>query len=216
MIGEKSVDVGQLFGELANQLRRNVAVAIGAVGAMTAASLAIETYAQSSAMFVEGFVSLIAQYYVTRFALSAADLLPPDAPGRFGSFWGMNIITNICIVLGCVLFVLPGAYLAARWFVAGPIILAEDKTAGEGMSESWEIMRESVWRLVGALLVLFVFGFGAAFLPFFFYPENAVPMAVQALSSLCLSATSVLGWLMAVGAYGLVAGRERSLEEVFA
>lgn len=216
MIGDKPLDVGQLFGELANQLRSNALLAISAVVVMAIASLAIETYVQAGSMILEGFVNLIAQYYVSRFALSAAGLLPADAPGRFGSYWGMNIITNIAIVVGTLLLTLPGVYLGARWFIATPIILAEDKTAGEGMSDSWEIMQPSVWSLVGAILVLGVIGFGAAFVPFFLYGDQPIPLSVQAFSSLCLSATSVLGWLMAVGAYRLVARPERSLEEVFA
>jgi len=171
VIGDKPLEVGQLFGQLAVQLRGNAVPAIAAVAALTAVSLAIEAYAPAVSIFVEGFASLIAQYYVTRFALSAADLVPPDPPARFVSFWGMNIITNIAITLGCLLLVLPGAYLAARWFVAGPIILAEDKTAGEGMSESWELMRPSAWPVVGAILLLFLVGFGAGLLPFFHYGE---------------------------------------------
>lgn len=216
VIGERSLDVSQLFGELANQLRHNVVLTIGVIGATTAITLAAEAYVPAASMFVDGAASLIAQYFVTRLALASAGLLPADAPGRFGSYWGMNIITNICIALGCLLLILPGLYLAARWFVASPVIIAEDRTAGEGMSESSELVRQSVWHVMGAILVLSAVGFGAALLPFFFYVESAAPLTVRAASAACLNGTSVLGWLMAVGFYRLVGRPEQSLEEVFA
>jgi len=72
VIGYRPLDVSQLFAELANQLRANALLAIAAVATLTAASVAIETYAPAASVFVEGFLSLVVQYFVTRFGLAAA------------------------------------------------------------------------------------------------------------------------------------------------
>lgn len=214
-----SLEVGQLFSELGNQLRQNSAVAGIAIIGLVGINLALDQASSngSGAFALSGFLSLIAQYYVTRAALTRGGMMAEGAKGRFGSFWGMNILTGICILVGCLLLIIPGVYLAARWFIAGPAILAGDRTAGEGMRESWETMRESAWQVVGTLLVLFVVGWGAGFLILFLFPGDAEPtLTVAAISYLCMFTTSVAGWLMAVGAYRLLTGSHRSLEEVFA
>jgi hypothetical protein len=213
-----SVDVGEMFGALGEQVRGNALTIILAVAGLTAANLALDQLSKdgSGTFFLSGLTALGAQYYVTRAALDRAGFLPEGRPGRFGSFWGMNILTGLAILVGCILLVLPGLYLLARWLIAAPVILAEDKTAGEGMRESWEMMGGSAWQAVGAVLVLYVCGFALALGPLLLFEVDSTPMAVQVVSYIVLFGTTVSGWLMAVGVYAMVAQRHRSLEEVFA
>jgi hypothetical protein len=210
------LDVGRLFGALVEQVRQNMLTLVGWTVALTASNLALDQFSKSGSFAGAGFMSLIAQYLVTRSALRRSGLLAGEGANRFGSFWGMNIITGLTILLGSVLLIIPGLYLAARWFIAGPAILAEDMTAGEGMRESWEMMKPSAWHVVGAVLLLYGCGYGLGILPLFFFPADDAPLGIEAISYLALSATSVLGWLMAVGTYQLVSHRNPSLAEVFA
>jgi membrane-anchored glycerophosphoryl diester phosphodiesterase (GDPDase) len=71
--------------------------------------------------------------------------------------------------LGCVLLLLPGIYLAARWMIAAPAIIGEDLSARAGMRESWERTRDSVWPIAGALVIVVGRGFVAAMIPVMVY-----------------------------------------------
>src|SRR3954453_12780051 len=106
-----------MFGALVEQVRRNPLVIILAVAGLTAANLGLDQLAENGPgnFFPSGLMSLAAQYYVTRAALGRAGLPPERGASRFGSFWGMNILTGLAILVGCILLVLPGLYLLARW-----------------------------------------------------------------------------------------------------
>jgi hypothetical protein len=210
------VEVGQLFGALAEQVRRNIATTLIAVAILVAGNLALDRLGETSSLAPSGFLSLGVQLYVTRAALGRAGLLTQGAKARLWSFWGMSIVTSIAILAGCVLLLIPGLYLAARWFLAGPAIIAEDLSAGEGMRESAELTRSSIWHIGGALLLLYGCGFGAGLVPLTFYPDNGAPIVVQAFSYVCIFATSISAWLMAVGAYAMLSHRGQRLAEVFA
>ncbi|MEO5773203.1 MAG: glycerophosphoryl diester phosphodiesterase membrane domain-containing protein [Sphingomicrobium sp.] len=216
MTEQLSLKAGQVLGAMIVETTRNMAVAAVAVAGLTAIDLVSVQLSIQGSMIISGMASLTSQYFVTRFALDRAGLLPAGFTGRFGSFWGMNIVTNLATVLGLLLLIVPGLYLAARWFIAAPSILAEDRTAGEGMGESWERMKGSVWHVLAAILVLYLSGFGLAMAPQFFVAEDNLPMALQIFSSFASSVTIVLGWLMAVGAYRLTVQPEESLAEIFA
>jgi hypothetical protein len=211
------LDVGQLFGALGEETRRSAIVVVVTVAALTIVDVALDRAMPDRGSFaISGFASMVGQYLLTRTALTRSNMLSEGAPSRFGSFWGMCIGTGLLALFGFILLILPGLYLLARWFVAGPAIIAEDKTAGEGMSTSWELTRDTAWPIVGALLIVYACGFGAGILPLFFFSEKALPLSVQVLSSGVINAAVVLAWLMAIGTYRLIAGGHRSLEEVFA
>ena len=210
------LDTSQLFTALREQVRNNFAGFLTAVVCLVLAQLFADNYMQRSSFFFSSMISLFAQYYITRTALMRAGVMIDGVGNKFFSFWGMSIISGLLILLGCVLLIIPGVYLAARWFVAGPALIAEDKTATEGMTESWELLQPSVWHVAGALVVLYGCGFGLGALPFFLVPEESAPLSIQAISALFMTTTSVLGWLMSVGIYTAVAHPERTLEEVFA
>jgi hypothetical protein len=215
-VEDTRVDVGKLFGVLAEQLRQNGLVAAIAVMILVAGNLALDGLGATSSMAPAGFLSLAVQLHVTRSALSRAGQLSTQSKSKFLSFWGMNIVTSIAILLGCLLLLIPGLYLAARWSVAGPAIIAEDLSAGGGMRVSWERTRATAWHLAGAFLIVFGGAFVAAMVPSFLYSENRAPVVVQIISYLFIFGGTVCGWLMAVGAYGLLSGRQESLAQVFA
>ncbi|NUR45557.1 MAG: hypothetical protein HOP91_05305 [Sphingomonas sp.] len=210
------VTSGDMFAALAEQLRANAVAALAAVIILVGGNLALDTYS-SSPFGPAGFLSLAMQLFLTRAALQQAGVIGPKAPAKFLSFWGMTIVSSIAIVLGCILLLLPGIYLAARWMIAGPAIIGEDLSAGAGMRQSWERTRESVWSIAGALVLVVGGGFVAATIPISVYGEGQAPLIVTAIAYLFAFTGSVCGWLMAVGAYEMLGGpRQEELAEVFA
>lgn len=213
---EVALDVGQLFTELGNQLRQNAMVALIALLVLVAGNLVIDQIGKSSSAFANGFLETAVQLYVMRTALKKANLLPEDSKAKFWSFWWMSVMSALAIMVGCVLLIIPGLYLAARWFVAGPVLIAEDKSATEALRESWHLTRGSVWHLVAATLVLFGGGIAFAIVPNVIMPESARGISLDATTYTVMFAAYICGWLMEVGAYGLIRGNQHALAEVFA
>jgi hypothetical protein len=211
------LDVGQLIGAMGEEVQRNIAAIGIAVVVLIVGNLAMDRWLPGTSSFTAaGILSLAVQYGLTRHALDRAGLLPEGAPSRFGSLWGMSIVTGLLCLFGFILLILPGVYMVARWMLAAPIILAEDKSMSEGMSESWANTKESVWSIVGALLIIFIAGYGIGMTLLFVSPTEEPPTEIMAVSYFFLFLASTLGWLMAVGAYRLMVNRAQSLEEIFA
>jgi hypothetical protein len=210
------LNAGQMFAALREEVKKNAAILLGAIVLLVVSQLLVDSYVKSASLAVSGMINLLIQFAVTRSALDRSGMLPQDAGKKFFSFWGMNILSNIAILVGCMLLILPGLYLAARWLIAGPALIVEDRSAGEGLRESWERTRSSVWSAMGALLLLYGCGFFLALLPFLFFPAMSETLPLQALSGFFSSTTIALGWLMGVGTYKLISRPQQALEEVFA
>ncbi|MDT8760501.1 glycerophosphoryl diester phosphodiesterase membrane domain-containing protein [Sphingomonas psychrotolerans] len=123
--------------------------------------------------------------------------------GRAASFVGAGIVTALAVLVGTLLLVVPGIYLAARWLLVSPLIIGEGMTVSEAMRASWRRTAGSFLPLMAALALLFVPGFGGYLLvAMLAYPEYgpADPLAAAA-GNLFLSAAMILGWCLAVAAH---------------
>jgi membrane-anchored glycerophosphoryl diester phosphodiesterase (GDPDase) len=54
------------------------------------------------------------------------------------------------------LFFAPMLYLYARWFVAIPALLAEDLGPVAALRRSWQLSRDSIWRNIFYVVLLFI------------------------------------------------------------
>jgi hypothetical protein len=95
------------------------------------------------------------------------------------------------ILLGMLLLIVPGIYLAIRWLFAPQVAVVEaSDDVGEALSGSSDLVRGSWWRVFGISLVLYTLAFAAAAI-------LGIPLelAADALDSgaLELLATIVLG-----------------------
>ena len=106
---------------------------------------------------LDSLVGFFAGYLLYRRILRDEELMAPGRTGySFGSYFGVSFLAGLGIVLGLLLFIVPGLILAARWAIASPLVVARGMTASEAMRESWELTRISQWRI--ALLYL-LYGF---------------------------------------------------------
>ncbi len=105
------------------------------------------------ASLVYAIVQLIIQAWVIAISFDLAGFhLAGRSTWRLGSLFVLSLLASLGIVLGLVLLVLPGLYLAGRWFVAAPAMLAEGQSASQGLSRSGELMIQD-W-LAGSILVV--------------------------------------------------------------
>jgi Membrane domain of glycerophosphoryl diester phosphodiesterase len=73
------------------------------------------------------------------------------------------IMMSIGIGLGLVALVIPGVFLAIKWSMTFPAIVAERAGPFAAMGRSWELTRGHWWRTFGALLVVVLISFVLAF-----------------------------------------------------
>lgn len=74
-----------------------------------------------------------------------------------------SVIAGFPIVLGAMLFLLPGLYLAARLLLLAPVIAAEGtKSPLEALARSWALTRGNGWAVAGFLLLFSVGGLALA------------------------------------------------------
>ena len=84
---------------------------------------------------------------------------------RTGKLVVVSLLAGFGIVLGFLLLIVPGIVLAARWALAVPVAMLEDRSATKSLQRSREIVRGNGWNV---FKVLFAVGLleGLASLPF--------------------------------------------------
>jgi hypothetical protein len=71
---------------------------------------------------------------------------------------------SLGVGVGLVALVIPGIFLAVKWSMTFPVIVAERAGAFPAMRRSWELTRGHWWRVFGTLLVVVLISFVLAFL----------------------------------------------------
>lgn len=68
----------------------------------------------------------------------------------------LGIVTSILITVGFFFLIIPGIILALMWFVAVPVLVAEDKGVFAAMSRSSELTKGNRWRLIWLFVIIYV------------------------------------------------------------
>lgn len=75
------------------------------------------------------------------------------------SFIALNMLVNLSIMGGFLIFFLPGLYLIGRTFAASPALVAENTLNPiTGFRRGLEVTRGNGWRVFGILLIIFIVG----------------------------------------------------------
>lgn len=215
MIADRE-SAGYLLGETVNLLRSNGGLALAALGVMTVIGVASDLYPSATRLvnFASIFVNLFLQYQISLALLGHYDLLHGySGQRRIWALLGLNILSGLGIVLGMILFIIPGIYLMVRWSASVPALIAEEVGVTESMGRSAQAVEGRFWHVLGALLVIWticILGVAVAVL----MPENQ-SLVVSLITNLFISVGLIAGWHLAVAIY---AGRQHGnrLAEVFA
>jgi len=77
-----------------------------------------------------------------------------EGAGRlFPGMLGMNILIGLGVILGLILLVVPGVFLAMMWSIAGPLKVLEGRAATEAMSRSAALTKNNRWAILGVYLI---------------------------------------------------------------
>jgi hypothetical protein len=75
---------------------------------------------------------------------------------RFWSIIGLAILQYLGIVIGILLFIVPGVMLLARWIAALPACVAEGLGPLASLRRSAELTKGHRWKIFGILLLVFL------------------------------------------------------------
>lgn len=110
---------------------------------------------------------------------------------------GLGIVVAIGVSIGFVFLVIPGVILYLMWMVAVPVLMVENLGVFESLSRSSALTKGSRWKLLGLIVVFFIFSM-----------IIAIPIGVISLisTSLSLVSSALLSTVSAaVGAAGIAA-----------
>ena len=120
--------------------------------------------------------------------------------GFYSRAFGQNFISVIAIIAGLLLLVLPGLFLAVRWSLSMPILLARDCGIIDSLRQSWKMTSAYFWPIFGTLSL--------AYLPFIFaivmiiiFPEPTSALWGLISVELVTSVSILFGWYVQIAFY---------------
>lgn len=124
---------------------------------------------------------------------------------------GTGLLVGLLVGLG-ILLIVPGIWLAVRFFVAVPVTVMEGKAGGSAMERSSALVRGSGWKIFGALFLLgivYVIVLGVAFF-LWVTPSREAPMDLPLAFGAVLSVVvgTFYSTLMGVAYFQLRMGKE--------
>lgn len=100
-----------------------------------------------------GYLSLLLKHYNWE-TVKFDDMIPTD--NRWISFAVLGILKTIAIIVGCLLFVVPGVYLALRWMFAELLVIDQGMRPLEALRASSAMTKGIMWKLLAFSLVAIV------------------------------------------------------------
>jgi len=162
------VQVGESLSFAWNTFKKRPGILIGgfAIGAVImiiiSSVLDTEDMDPSLTTFVMGVVSMVIGVIVemgfTAFALRAHDSLESVRikdlwhPTPFWKYLGIKILTGAIVVVGLILFVIPGVILSLGLMFGTYLVIDKHKGPIEALKGSWQMTKGNKWQLF--LLVL--------------------------------------------------------------
>lgn len=214
---ETEVSAGRLIASMFELMRENAVAVIVSVACLSAVGVSSDMYdPEALTSFPVTLAGIIAQFIVIRQALDRRGLV--QRSGRVvWAYVGVSILTNIGIIFGILLLVVPGVILAIRWSIAVPILLAEEQGVSESLSESWARTKGHALAILVAYLVplaLLIVSLAAYVTG---DPESAeIPLSASILGNLGGNIFMVMSWLLSVAIYAALTHVAEPLEEIFA
>ena len=136
----------------------------------------------SGILIAYGIAITFIQVWITREAFTQVGVMPALSTANALSVYLQGILVGLGVLLGLVLFILPGLYIFARWYVAGPLLIREGAGRRAAMQRSWDMLVVHWPAALGVGLIMFTL--------------SVLPMIVE-LAAPTLATEYGFGWLVA-------------------
>ena len=211
-------EVIEIVDGFRNLVLAHSAYLLGAVALITALYSVADLFVTPAAAFVPNLiVTIYGQFLIVERLLQ--DRLP-DGKGfrRFGSIFGSAFLSGLAILLAAIALVIPAIFLIARWSIAVPAIIAENNSAAESLSTSWDRTAASKLPIFLIYVVATIVWAGTIWLTF--AVGDMVPggnaVALSIVVNALVGGVAVLGWVLSVAIYRRITPDNARFEAVFA
>jgi hypothetical protein len=126
------------------------AVLISGSPGLALLALLISLVAQT--LFTGMVVELVADVQDGRRDASVSGLLQAAMP-VFGQLLAVGIVVGVAVLVGLVLFVVPGLIVLTLWSVAAPVVVLERPPGLSALARSRELVRGHGWQVFGVIFV---------------------------------------------------------------
>lgn len=79
--------------------------------------------------------------------------------GRLPTIILAGIFRGLAMLVGMLAFIFPGIYVLLRTFAIVPVVVLEEKSAGESFRRSWDLAKGEVWKVFVTLLLAWLIFF---------------------------------------------------------
>ena len=152
--------IGMIFSEAFAMMKRNVPLfGIFVLASLLLSSLAVLGVSEFSANLIEPLGSIVIGYVFLHMLLSKENLAQGAMSlGNALAYLGVYIVAGIGMILGFVLLLVPGLFLAARWSLVTQLVVGEELSVSEALSRSWELTGPRQWTIIGYVAIVMLIG----------------------------------------------------------
>ncbi|HEV2600046.1 hypothetical protein [Sphingopyxis sp.] len=207
------------IGQLIAAMPATIAVAwllVASLGVMSDASVKLDIGLQLSVAIAYWVILTGVQVWLTGEALTRLGAAPTLGVAQSLGVVLQAILIALGITLGLLLLILPGLYVASRWYLAGSILILDGGGRRAAMERSWRLL-EAHWPAALALsIIMAALSVGpfwlAGHMSGFFGGEEFL---MQFILNLCSSTGIVGGYLAAVALLTVIEPPTRELQKIF-
>lgn len=199
-------------------VRGNIGLALGVLAGLVALSVALDMLTGPDGrgtMFITGLATVLGQFLVTRKVMEDRGLLSSGAEGYRAT--GFGAVFGVCLLL-----IVPGIFLATRWFAAVPALFGAPVGVTGALGESWERTKGHAGAIFGAMVLIYLpmiiaaFAVGVLSVAVGGAAGPTGVFGVSLLVNAVATAAAIFGWHAAIAFWDLRAPAASTLAEVFA
>lgn len=213
-------DMGRKVSELCAEALALAAggwwIAGGAILLLCGAGIAADLLGPAGRL-AGGAVQLGVSWGILRSMAQRQGWIPPgrSAGGVLGLL-GLNILHTVGVGLACLLLLLPGLYLAARWSAASAILVAERASPTEALGESWARTRDRAGVIALVLCGVFLPLVAAGVALALWTDPDSTSVGAVAGTNIAIALSYVCAWYVGMAVYARTRASQEELEQVFA
>lgn len=169
-------------------------LAVAALGALCDVAIERSGGIGTGILVAYGIAITFVQVWVTREGFAQVGVAARLPVANSLSVYLQGILVALGMMLGLLLFILPGLYVFARWYLAATLLVRNGSGRSASMRQSWDMLGAHWPAALGVGLILFLLSVG--------------PISIELVAP-ALASEYGLGWIVAtnlVSAVGLVGG----------
>lgn len=218
----RELKVGKILEEAFDVVERNAVAAVVFIAALAVVNGSIAYFGVDYSsitqtlgkQFISFLVGIVAAFLLLVAMLRKAGYLTQAPDESFLPYVGLSVLVGLGVLVGFILIIFPGLYLMARWSIAQPVLLSQNKGVIDSMQESWARTGGSEFSIILVVLILVVVQIGVSFaIGSSFDPASPVGIAI---TQIVTTGTTVISIAMGIALYKLlVVDRDGSVGKTF-